>query len=200
MSNRQAGATPQADEIVETARHLFGLSGSSWEQFRRYATEHLAWCEFEGVEIPADNDARARYRAYLEAVGKVSAPRHWTLRATAINKLPTVIAEIQRQASTAASPRRTRHIDALPAGSELRQAIEAIVGDASRSYRASLRADIAVFLEWCRDSAVDPVALDLAGLANFEQWLTNRGRRSRGPRSAARRLWRDLHRPEPWWR
>lgn len=201
MSNEQrARPAPPAGEIIETARHLFGLSGSSWDQFRRYAMEHLAWCEAEGIEVPADNDARARYRAHLETVGKVSAPRHWTLRATAINKLPAAIAELHRQVEISAARGRTRLIDALPVGSQLRQTVETVLGEATGAYRSSLRCDVAVVLDWCVANEVDALMLDSPHVSAFEEWLRRSGRRSRGPLFAARRLQRAAHRPIPWWR
>lgn len=200
MSTEPGAARGQIEAIIETARDLFGLSGSSWEQFRRYATEHLCWCEEHGIDVPASAAARAQYRAHLEASGKVTQARHWTLRATAINKLPAVITELRRQAKVACLPRRTRLIDALPEHSTLRRGIDAALGNATGGYRASLRADVALVLEWCVQNTIDPVVLGPKELAMLEHWLRFSGRKSRGPLFAARRLHRAFHRPVVWWR
>jgi hypothetical protein len=200
MSTGQESASSwTADEIIEAARDLYGLQGSSWEQFRRYAREYLVWCDQHAVELPGADVDRARYRAHLEASGKATRPRHWTLRATAINKLLGPVAELRRRARARASARRTRLIDVLPLGSPERAAVDAILQHASGSYRASLRADLAVFLEWCLSHSRPIGQLELADLHAFEQWLVAR-RRSKGPIFAAKRLHRRVQKPEAWWR
>lgn len=199
MNTETRAVSAQAEAIIEAARNLFGLSGSSWEQFRRYATEHLRWCEERGIELPADDAARARYREHLEATGKLTRPRHWTLRATAINKLSPALTELRRCARATTSARRTRLLDALPIGSRGREAVDAVLEGTSGSYRASLRADLAVFLEWCEVHSRPVEEIQLSDLAAFERWVT-RGRRSRGPWFAAKRLYGRLREPEAWWR
>lgn len=190
----------RTDEILDAARYLFGQRGSSWEQFRRYTIEHLAWCRAEGIEPPVDAATRQRYRAYLAEEGKVTSQQSWKVRATVLNKLPAVIGELVRRDRVSTARHRTRFIDGLPARSALRGAIEELVEGKPPAYRASLRADLAVALEWCRHEGLDPQALGRREIALFERWISGSGRRSRGPISAARWLHRRFYEPEQWWR
>lgn len=186
--------------FLDDATEILSLAGSSAEQFRRYVREHLAWCEANGLQPPLAPADRARYRQDLERRGVAISDRQWRLRATYLNKLPMVVAEIGRCEAVRSKGHRTRRIDALPAQSPLARAIEAILGTTAGGYRNSLRADIAVVLEWCDENGVDPTSFGLTDLAAFDHWLRADGRRSRGPHFMAKRLHSQFMTPEVWWR
>jgi hypothetical protein len=180
------------DGLLQTARDLFDLSGSSWEQFRRYVTEHVVWCGQHNVALPVAANDLAAFRAHLERSGRVTTERHWRVRSVSLNKLPRILEELGRRSALAQATRRTRHIDALPANSVLAAAVRRVLAPARGNYLRSLRCDLALLLDWCHNHDIDPSGLDLRSVSAFDGWLRTSGRRSRGPRFVARRLVREL--------
>lgn len=187
------------DAFVSAAVDVLQLQGSTAEQFRRYVGAFLAWCEANNHPPRFEGRVKAAYRQHLAASGVLAGAKAWERRASYLNKLAEATAAVRRREGISASRWRTRLIDALPANSELRRGIEAILGDAEGGYRASLRADLAVVLEWCDLDGADATALEAADLQRFDAWLLRSGRRSRAPAFAARRLHRQFHEPERWW-
>lgn len=186
-------------ELVELGRRHLKLSGSSWEQFRRYVGEHLVWCESEGVEVPAASEVLQRYGAYLVQARNIS-QRGWAVRRVYLNKLPAVVGERDRLQRLQKQRRRTRLVDALPAGSPLAVAIAEILDAVEPSYRRSLRCDLALVLGWCEERQLDPRAIGPAELSELRTWLRQSGRTSSGPLVAARRLYTAFYEPVVWWR
>jgi hypothetical protein len=186
--------------FLSTAVDVLQLRGSTAEQFRRYVGEFLAWCEANHHQPSFDEPLRTAYREHLEATGVLGRPKAWERRASYLNKLAAATAGVMQRDRISASRWRTRLIDALPHDSELRRGIETIMAGARGGYRASLRADLAVVLEWCEASGLDPTELGPAEVQRFDAWLRCSGRRSRGPEFAARRLQRHFHQPDRWWK
>lgn len=176
------------------------MSGSSLEQFRRYVTEHLLWCQRERIDVPVTDEQRHRYREHLEETTGLRSERAWSLRCVYLNKLPRLVAEHQRLQGLKVKRRRTRLIDALPEGAPLSVAIDRILAEVKPSYRRSLRCDIALVLEWCEAEDLEPTAIGTSELTRLRRWLRENGRRSDGPLVAARRLHTAFYVPEVWWR
>lgn len=185
--------------FLYAAVDVLRMRGSTAEQFRRYVGEFLVWCAENGHEPRFDEPLRTAYREHLEATGALERPKAWERRATYLNKLAAATAGVAQRERTAGSRWKTRLINSLPHDSELRRGIDAILAGARGGYLASLRADVAVVLEWCEINGVDPTRLGLAEVQRFDRWLRRNGRRSRGPAFAARRLQRQFYQPERWW-
>lgn len=187
------------DAFVSAAVDVLQLQGSTAEQFRRYVGAFLAWCGANHHPPRFDGRVKAAYRQHLAASGVLARPKAWERRASYLNKLATATAAVERREGISASRWRTRLIHVLPANSELGRGIEAILVAAHGGYRASMRADLAVVLEWCEANCLDPTGLGPAEVQRFDRWLRRSGRRSRGPAFAARRLQRHFYQTERWW-
>lgn len=190
------------DAILDAGCQVYELTGSSREQFRRYAGDFLRWCEAEGIRS-TDPRARPRYRGALEGIGRIVSERQWKLRSVSLNKVPVALAEARRLQRLASAGRRTRLVDAVPEGSLLSRAMEAALRDATGTYRRGLRCELAVVLEWCANHGIDPERLSLPDLRGFDEWMRATGRRSRSQRATARRLAQALaalRDVEAWWR
>lgn len=199
-TNQLASLSAPNRELIDVAEQILGLTGETWSQFRRYVTEHLAWCEATGLIAPVGDAERQRYRAHLEQSGQLPSERGWRVRSVYLNKLPAVVAERDRLRNLHAQRRRTRLIDLLPADSPLALGIERILGAVTPGYRRSLRSDMALVLEWCGQEAVDPTCIGPRELSRLRRSLRDKGYRAEGPLVAARRLHREFYVPEVWWR
>lgn len=194
--------TEEHERLLDAARRLpgRGAAESTDEQFARYATRYLTWCEAHDVDALAAATVAA-YRQHLADAGLIGTDRRrWYLRKGAIGRLQAAAADLERRAAIGQSRWRTRHLDLLEPGSALASAVSTIQSEAaSEGTRTVLRSDLALVLDWCHVTGRDAAALTLLDIASLREWLRAEERSSTGPLVAARKLRAALSVPDRWW-